>query len=165
MPTQTAPAKPSTTETVQQLSRAKDADTTIRYTIDGAAATAQQVRALNPNRVSHVEVSKAGGQGYITIALKPNGDSTPLARAVPDGDRISISLKPDSPIIAPSDSGIVFILNGNRVTGETIKALDRSTIVSVEVIKGPTAAAQYKDQTARGFVVVTTRDAKQPPSL
>jgi hypothetical protein len=55
----------------------------------------------------------------------------------------------------------IYLVDGFPVDQAAVLALDPKTILSIEVVKGPTAAARYNDPfAAKGVISVTTRSKR-----
>lgn len=68
---------------------------------------------------------------------------------------VSYAIPPDS-LAKPSP---ILFLDGKRVTMNEVRAMDRSRIESIEVLKGPYADQYATDGARLGVVVITTRPA------
>lgn len=56
---------------------------------------------------------------------------------------------------------LLYVLNGNIVQKEDVNAIDPSTIVSVDVLKGSSAEAIYGDKAKNGAIVIKTKPGAQ----
>jgi outer membrane receptor protein involved in Fe transport len=51
----------------------------------------------------------------------------------------------------------IIFLNGERITEAQMKALDKETIKSVEVLKGPKAVEKYGPDAVNGVILITLK--------
>ncbi len=133
---------------------------TIVYMVDGVTTPAENAKAIAPERIESMRVSK-----------EPNGVARiDIIRKVPDGrpSRVAIARKHDSTeVTGPglimrgkrNGASPIFVIDGKRVDEATFSKLDRSRIENVEIIKGPSAAATYGADAAAGAIIVKTHAA------
>lgn len=132
----------------RRLGLLKAADTAVAYTIDGVPATADQVHALAKESIVSVDVahSPANGNAQVYVRTKPRvADGLPLVA----GLKIRAAGVPGQP--AP-----LFILNGVRADRSVLGRLSPDTILSVEVLKGAGAVAEYGADAENGVITITT---------
>ena len=159
------------TRAARELAKARHADTTVAYTVNGSAATTAEVSALAPGAVGKVQI--VTGKDKLTqinietlkkLALsKAAGDSGRKRRTalMQDGtagrvDTVSW-LSPMPNTKKALFTGLIFI-DGARATESEMKSLDRTQIESVEVLKGPYAALFYSDPEAgKGVIAIKTK--------
>ena len=147
-------------------------DSGITYVIDGVKATSEQARALGPERIGAIEMTKqefTNGQptrAEVHITTRKPGDpaATMLPRnetriALVDGgasDKVSAE-KHEMLAKERTFDGVV-ILDGVRVSAAAMNALDPKDILSIEVIKGDNAAQLYPaPEAAKGVIKITTK--------
>ena len=160
---------------VKKLSFAPD--TGITYLVDGAPMAAEEARAIRPDEIDRVEISKSAvtGHGIIHMWTKHGAPAdTARAWAVAEGgqrENFIVRDKPgsDSVMIRPRtltlrnqglvtlDNAPVMIIDGVRVNSAALKTLDRTQISDIAVIKGPSAAKLYGPDAAAGAIVIQTK--------
>ena len=136
----------------------------MRFFVDDKPTTAIIANAIVPDSIGSINVIKTpDGSGEVRIVMRKAGDA-------PSSMRQRLGL--DSTIVingAPSASigstrtvftGLM-IVDGVITDPAAAASLSPDQIVSVDVIKGATATAQYTDpRAANGVIRITTKNAK-----
>jgi hypothetical protein len=145
------------------------------FKLDGVIVSVDSARRVPASRIRRVEVARGvnldGAKGPATIemstsdlvALSPaTSAETKVAEAPrivtrdPSAGGVKIVTRPASQRIKEFD-GLVFV-DGKRADASVLATLDRLSITSVEVIKGASARARYKDPAAEfGVILISTR--------
>lgn len=136
------------------------------YVVDGAASTSERARALRPDQIGSIEVVSDSATRTRQIRIRTASAPDTVSLTTRDGVGRLVSRKADAnqdstaePQTSPlrAFTGLVFI-NGAQVDASAMNALDRRSIVSVEVVKGRAAAALSSDPKAvNGIIKITTR--------
>jgi hypothetical protein len=159
------------TRTARELAKAKHADTSVAYTVDGRTVSTADAAALAADAIDKVEIvtGPLGAPTRINIQRRKR----PFTTASGDSDRVQrtaltregtarqtdtvSALTPLATTNKAPFTGLVFI-DGVRSTMSQVKALDQRQIESVEVLKGAYAAQEYGDpEAAQGVIVIKTK--------
>jgi TonB-dependent SusC/RagA subfamily outer membrane receptor len=119
---------------------------------------------ISPDAIERIEVIKGAqaqslygekaANGVVTIMTRDTIGNQPdqaLPQAgVPEG-------RPKEPLAEALSRAPVLLIDGEIVGREAVEALDPKDIESIEVIKGPAAAALYGERAANGVIRITTR--------
>lgn len=153
----------SAEQAARKLSLLQVPDSTIRFVVDGVPVTAAQAHAYAPEVIASVQVTgrDLSGKSQISILTKRGADS--VKRTTYVGDTVVTALRgarkggPGTmqSLGSGSFNGIILI-DGVRSTSAALQALDRATIKTVEVVKGPSAVAAYGADAANGAIIVVT---------
>jgi beta-lactamase regulating signal transducer with metallopeptidase domain len=131
------------------------------YFIDERAATAAEAHALTPEQIAQIEVRKEAQSQEIRIITVAYADAHHLRRPARPGEQVRVEVDGNGPSQPRTDLGSfagLILIDGVVSTPSRLQALDPSRIVSMEVLKGEGAAAQYDDPRAQhGVIRVTTR--------
>ena len=152
----------SAEQAARNLSLLKVPDSTIQYVVDGVPVTAAQAHAYAPELIASVRVTGRDlyGKSQISIITKVRaakranyiGDTLVVAgRGRRGGSGVGMMQSPASGKFV----GLILI-DGVRSTSAALQALDRETIKTVEVVKGPAAAAAYGTDATNGAIIVVT---------
>lgn len=139
-----------------------------QYSVNGVIVSAAEANAIAPERIASIEVLKGpsapNGKGMVAITTRKPGDvAVPLMK-----ERIRITATPSGTDTAFEANALprrslqnftgVILVDGVRVTEAAMQALAPSDIVSVEIIKGASAAELYAAPEAKnGVIRVTTK--------
>lgn len=142
----------------------------VTYLVDGVEVSAEEARALAPDRIATVEVVKAAGvEGGIIRLRTRSGPSLSADTLIIEGSKETASVTIRRVSHGKTGSGFdgLLIVDGvivsPTVDGEAIDLLraagiDPSRIERIEVIKGAAASQVYDDpRAARGVIIVTTK--------
>jgi hypothetical protein len=130
-----------------------DPDSNIVYRIDGAVVSPQAVRSLDAEHIVSIESRRAAAPG-----ARPEILITTSATAVRDQPSVPRRQGPMPKVLSQPDTAIVWFVNGARTTfDEGVKVLNRDSIESVEIIKGPSAEALYNVPAGHGVVAIKTK--------
>lgn len=146
------------------------------YYLDGVELTAEEARDIAADRIARVEVLLATADEGRRIHISSKDDDADRRRAevtaaLAGADRAAKlrEVQRDSPD-GRTDGGMravpmsgfdgLIVVDGVRITTADMGRLDPNTIEGIEVIKGPAAAALYRDaEAANGVIrITTTRD-------
>ena len=147
-------------------------DSGATYFIDGAKATTEQAKALGPERIRSIEVTKQEftdgsprtAEIHITTRKPGEAASGVLPREeskirIMGGDGSgAVGEKKRNLLVGERQFDGVVIIDGARVDNAAMNRLDPNDIVSIEVTKGSTAASLYPaPEAARGVIKITTK--------
>ncbi|CAN5705860.1 hypothetical protein BH23GEM8_BH23GEM8_04910 [soil metagenome] len=161
----------------------------VTYEVDGRMVTAEEARAIAPNAIATVNVTKDGSSGNsrISIRTSASGEASGGARVIvtrsagegeaPNDSFERVMIRPSrgvegqpsgvhmiTPDRAGAETAILFI-DGVRVEPSRMRTLKPDQIEKVEVIKGPAAVARFGDpNAAAGVIQITTKSAAPPSS-
>jgi len=121
-------------------------DSIAGWTVDGVATTALEARKIAAESIATVNIAKSPRGANVAIVTKRGAIMAEKLEA-------EAALKNAGAVQARP---IIFI-DGVRSDDAALKALDRSRIVSVNVIKGASATDQYGADAVGGVIVVTTK--------
>lgn len=137
-----------------------------QYIVDGASVSAADANAIPAERIASIDITKGSsapnGVGQITITTRQPGDTSRahmLTKRIAVGDGGTLAPPLTAP---PADhlekfSGIILV-DGVRVTPAAMQALSPADIVSIQVIKGPTATTlSDAPEAANGIIRITTK--------
>jgi beta-lactamase regulating signal transducer with metallopeptidase domain len=125
-------------------------DSIAGWTVDGVVTTALEARKIAPESIATMNVTKSPIGSRIAIVTKRAAMAAQTSES-PAGTKTAgvVAARP-----------IIFI-DGVRSDDAALKALDRSRIVSVNILKGPSAKEQYGADALGGVIVVkTTADGR-----
>ena len=146
-------------------------DRGVTYFIDGVKATGAQARALGPERIGSIEITKqesttGAPKAEIRIATRKPGDpaldklprkETRIEVVGGDGSEKLVGLKRDMLSHERTFDGVL-ILDGVRVNPLALSTLGPDDIASIEIIKGGSAASLYPaPEAAKGVIKITTK--------
>lgn len=115
------------------------------WTVDGVITAGVDARKIAPESIATVNITKAPIGSRIAIVTKRGALTAQKSESAAGTKRAgTVAAKP-----------IIFI-DGVRSDDAALKALDRSRIVSVNVLKGIAAADQYGAEAASGVILVKT---------
>lgn len=170
----------STAASATKLVLAKTADTTLEYIVDGKSMTAEQARAIAPENIDRVDISKNAVSGHGTITMWTKRAAAG-AQVVPEGEKrvaFTVDGKAGSDTVMVKTPATIYLrkqaltilenapvmfIDGVRVDKSALEKIDRTKIENVEVIKGPSAAQLYGPDAAAGAIIIhmkkgTTKD-------
>lgn len=155
------------TASAQKLHLLSSDSADAQYRVNGVVVSAAEASAIPANRIASIEVLKGSaapnGKALVSITTRQPGDTA-------SGVKITQRVEVTDGGVAMSDDSIggprkhldnftgVILIDGVRSTESAMQALAPTDIVSVEVIKGPSAAAQYDAPEAKnGVIRITTK--------
>lgn len=140
-------------------------DTAVAYKVDGVSVTAAEARTVPAEYIAQMSISKEGGQPTVLITTK--AAVTPLRRPPPsdrgladDVGSLAVDAHGGSPKERakwPTDTAIVWFLNGARADASIIQTLDRAQIENVDVVKGPAAEQEFGVSAGKAVVSIRTK--------
>jgi beta-lactamase regulating signal transducer with metallopeptidase domain len=162
----------SAEKAARQLGVLQHVDTAVAYRVDGKTVTAEEARALGATEIAGVAVHRdSGASPEIRITTKHAdvgrseanpGDSNAVAVAAVmaqgRGGRVG-----GGGLVAkewPSDTALVWFINDVRVGYNDVRVLDRSSIESVEIVKGRAAEAEYNVAPGKGVISIRTKSGR-----
>jgi len=136
-------------------------DSSVVWSVDDVQTTAAVARAIPADSIVTVSVNKVDGSPHIYVvtkrgqqlALERSGEAGLVRRRDTGQDPIvglASKSEQDQPLV---------VIDGARSTSAAMKALDRSRIAAVEIIKGPSAIREYGDDAKRGVIVIRMKPA------
>lgn len=157
----------SATASAQKLRLLSSDSAEAQYRVNGVVVSAAEASAIPANRIASIEVLKGSaapnGKALVSITTRQAGDTA-------SGVRITQRVEVGSGGMAISGDSAggprkhldnftgVILIDGVRSTESAMQALTPTDIVSVEVIKGPSAAALYDAPEAKnGVIRITTK--------
>ena len=163
----------SAARSAQKLSLMSSDTANAQYQVNGAVVTAAEANAIPADRIASIQVIKGGtapvGKTLVAITTRAPGDTTGGHRIM---KRVEIGGAPGALAAGPDNlprkhlenfDGVILI-DGVRSTEAAMQALAPSDIVSVEVIKGPSAAGLYAAPEAKnGVIQITTKKGATKP--
>ena len=155
------------TTSAQKLSLMSSDTANALYQVNGAVVTAAEANAIPAERIASIQVTKGGlapnGKTLVAIMTRQPGDT---AKGVMMTERVRVGGAPGELADAPDNlprkhlqnfNGVILI-DGVRSTEAAMQALAPSDIVTVEVIKGTSAASSYDAPEAKnGIIRITTK--------
>lgn len=163
----------SATASAQKL-RLMSSDTAhAQYKVNGVLVSAAEANAIPADRIATIDVrrgpSAPNGKAIISITTRQPGDT---GKGVMMTKEVRIGGQPGDPLEAPDGlprkhlqnfEGVILI-DGVRSTEAAMQALAPNDIVSVEVIKGASAASLYDAPEAKnGVIRITTNKGASKP--
>ena len=131
----------------------------VKYIIDGTAASERAAKGLKADEIEKLDVVKSDN-GVATIALTTTtADGKPRTNTLgrPGSDSVvngwALILKSQ----AATGTTPIFIVDGVRTDQASFAKLDRDHIAAVEVLKGKAAQTTYGPDAEHGVIVVTTK--------
>ncbi len=122
---------------------------------------------ISPDAIERVEVIKGAqaralygeraANGVVTITTRDTIGNRPdqaLPQAAVPQDA------PEEPLAEALSENPILLIDGEVVGREAVDALDPKDIESIEIIKGPAAAALYGERAANGAIRITTRQKR-----
>ena len=161
----------SATSNAQKLHLMSSDTANAQYQVNGAVVSAGEANAIPANRIASIQVTKGGiapdGKTLVAITTRQPGDTATALMM----KRVQVGGAPGE--LAESPDGLprkhlqnfdgVILIDGVRSTEAAMQALSPKDIVTVEVIKGPSAAALYAAPEAKnGVIQITTTKAAKP---
>ena len=144
----------------QQTTLISFSDTTIKqplYILDGKEISAEEMKALDPNKIESVNVlkdknavkkyGKKGENGAVLITLKKQTTASP---ASVDSN---YEIKPRN---AEEFKG-VYYADGKEITKAELDNMPKDNIESISVWKGDEAIKKYGEKGRNGVIVITTK--------
>jgi beta-lactamase regulating signal transducer with metallopeptidase domain len=137
------------------------------FIVDDAVVAANMAKAIPASRVARIETARSEAGEYTAIRLWTiEGIADTLKAVAPasfsegklqQADRLTMKIRKSAEVDAAAFQGLVFV-DGKRVDPSSIRAMDRSSIASVEVLKGALARQRYSEPEAlHGVIMITTR--------
>ncbi len=151
----------------------------VTYYLDGVQVSAEEARAILPERLAQVEIIRSGAAGE-SASIRLTSHSRDLAAeasaiaehgtdAAEEGRREKVTAmlraNPEREVSVTPVSNFegLLMIDGVRAESSDLRNLRSDRIESVEVIKGPAAARAYDDpRAAHGVIRVTTKRAAAP---
>ena len=150
--------------TVEKSGRAlgiMNRDSSVVWSVDDVQTTAAVARAIPADSIVTVSVNKVDGSPHVYVVTK-RGQQLALERSGEAG-RVRRRDTGQDPIVGlaskPEQDQPLVVIDGARSTPAAMKALDRSRIAAVEIIKGPSAMREYGDDAKRGVIVIRMKPA------
>lgn len=140
-------------------------DTTkLTYYVNDVQVSKADADKVAPERIASVNVMKINGEGSVRIVTRAEGDTT--------SGRQRRMMRDSVIIVGPGSTGGgevrartgftgLMLVDGVITDPAIANNISPDQIVSVDVIKGPSATAQYNDpRAANGVIRITTKKAK-----
>lgn len=139
----------SAEKAAHQMGVLRAADTGVAYVVDSVRVSPETARRLGSDQILTMKVRRDGNTSpEINITTKHD-----LARVIPD-----TGIMPGLARRALGDTTVAWFLNGVRVDyASEIRRLDGNNIESVEVLKGPAAAAEYGTPPGQKVIAIRTK--------
>ena len=139
----------------------------MRFFVDDKPTTAIIANAIAPDSIASINVIKTsggtGGSGEVRIVMRKAGDAPSSMRRKMELDSTIVINGAPSASIGTTRTVFTGLMVVDGVITEPAAAasLSPDQIVSVNVIKGAAATAQYNDpRAANGVIIITTKNAK-----
>lgn len=155
-------ASASKAATSTRLLAKRQLDSAIFY-VDGKEVDAKTANALTPNQIATIDINKGGARPMISISTngaraRNANDAVRISAAKVELDTGRVAMRDRVVVSGSKDFAGAIYIDGVRRDGAALQALDRKSIVSVEVLKGAAAEKLYTDPAAKnGVIVVTTK--------
>jgi beta-lactamase regulating signal transducer with metallopeptidase domain len=155
----------SATSSAQKLHLMSSDTANAQYKVNGAVVSAADANAIPADRIASIQVIKGGvapnGKTLVAITTRQPGDTATglmMKRVQIDGAPGKLAESPDNlPRKHLQNFDGVILIDGVRSTEAAMQALAPGDILTVEVIKGPSAAALYAAPEAKnGVIQITT---------
>lgn len=157
----------SATASAQKLRLLSSDSADAQYRVNGVVVSAAEANAIPANRIASIEVLKGAaapnGKALVSITTRQPGDTAGGTRITQRVEVTNggVALSGDSdglPRKHLDNFNGVILIDGVRSTEAAMQALVPTDIVSVEVIKGPSAASLYDAPEAKnGVIRITTK--------
>ena len=121
-------------------------DTTkVTYIVDGERVTMETADKLAAERIATIDVARGTGNSGAIVRVRTMRSDTVLIRT-------------DTATKARTAFDGLLVVDGVITESSRMNAIDRATIVSVEVVKGAAAKAAFSDpRAANGVIKITTK--------
>lgn len=165
----------STEKVAKEFKILQDTSKTL-YLVDGRRVNEQEAKQIAASDIQSVEVDKSELGGQIRIRTKngpplPPGDeshgrfkiSMDSAKRVAGSQHVKFTgdsvIIRDNVLANPSAAAPLFVIDGVKQSSGVLAEIKRDDIQSIEVLKGPAAAAQYGNDpsAANGVVIIKTK--------
>jgi hypothetical protein len=140
-------------------------DTTITWFVNGVRVSGVEAKKIVEDSIAQVEINKFDGRPRINITTKGAtrvGFATTLdtARALRRrlgklDDTLAAMTKSETAVVQGAQP--MLLLNDKRADLSVLKTLDRTQILTVNVLKGASAMEQYGPDAKNGVIVVKTK--------
>ena len=142
----------SAVKAAQQIGVLRAADTGVVYVVDSVRVSPETARRLGSGEILTMKVRRdTNATPEVDITTQQAG----LLRVRPPGDT---DIMKGLARRAEGDTAIAWFLNGARVDyASEIRRLDRSSIETVEVLKGPAAQAEYRTRPGQKVIAIRTK--------
>ena len=134
-------------------------DSTVLWWVDGVHTTAAVAKAIPADSIVTVSITGPELSGFPGVyVLTKRGQQSALA----SGGQTGLVLRRNAS--DPLDAAAVgqqptIVIDGVRATQAAMKALDRSRIENIEIIKGASAIREYGDDAKNGIILIKTKPA------
>lgn len=142
----------SAVKAAQQIGVLRAADTGVVYVVDSVRVSPETARRLGSGEI-------------VTLKVRRDPNATPeIEFTTQHHDYVRVRLPGDTDVMqgfarrAQGDTAIAWFLNGVRVDyASEIRRLDRNSIESVDVLKGPAAEAEYRTLPDQKVIAIRTK--------
>jgi hypothetical protein len=121
------------------------------FLVDGVAATAEEARAISPERIAAIQVEKTVHDGEERAQVRI------VTREAVGAEDVRIRIRGEVAAGAPGGEQPLVFIDGARSDAAAMRALGPERIEKVEVIKGPAAVQRFGPEAAAGVVQITTK--------
>lgn len=126
---------------------------TVLYVINGVLKNKADMEKLDPNTIKSIDVLKGENA---TLVYGEKGKNGVIIITTKDAITTTENSK------AGEETTPVYVLDGNFISAEEMKLIKPEDILSVNVLKGASAAKAYGKAGKNGVVEITTKEKKQP---
>lgn len=141
-------------------------DSAVLWSVDGVQSTAAVAKAIPADSI--VTVSMTGpdlaGSPHVYVVTKL-GQQLALQRSG-ETDRVRRRYTGQDPIVGlaskPEQEQPTIMIDGVKATSGAMKALDRSRIANVDIIKGAAAIREYGDDAKNGMIIIKMKPVGAP---
>ena len=138
-------------------------DSGLVWSVDGMISSETRVKRIPHDSIATVEIAKFENRPHIYVTTKAAQrigfaqapDTTRVINTLANGDVATVNIRPMRMVTA--EGAPLLYIDGVRADMAALKALDRTHIDKVEVIKGPYAVSRYGADAIAGVIVVTTK--------
>ncbi len=142
----------SAVKAAQEIGVLRAADTGVAYVVDSVRVSPETARRIGSGEILTMKVRRdRNATPEVDITTKRPG--TDIFRVRPDTDVMQGFARR-----AQGDTAIAWFLNGVRVDyASEIRRLDRNSIETVDVLKGPAAEAEYRTLPGQKVIAIRTK--------
>ena len=141
-------------------------DSSVRWVVDDVQTTAAVARAIPADSIVTVSVNgpDLSGSPHVYVVTK-RGQQLALERSGGTG----LVRRRDTgrdPVVAlsskPEQEQPTILIDGVKATASAVKALDRSRIANIDILKGAAAIREYGDDAKNGMIVIKMKPVGEP---
>jgi beta-lactamase regulating signal transducer with metallopeptidase domain len=141
-------------------------DSSVLWSVDGVRTTAAVAKAIPADSIVTVSISgpELSGSSQVYVVTK-RGQQLALERSGEAG-LVRRRATGQDPIVAltskPEQEQPTIMIDGVKATAAAMKALDRSRITNIDIIKGASAIREYGDDAKNGMIIIKMKPVGAP---